>query len=113
VDTGSSAFVPLLDYVLGNEVPAVLSEGGHQLVVHTVVTGGQALLDALDGAAKLVSQLDAPFVIWLNPFWGAVAGGGKTFEQMRTYEEIRSRVETVVSLPAFTDELFPQDIARC
>jgi hypothetical protein len=60
--------------------------------------------------AKLVSQLDAPFVIWLNPFWGTVADGGKTFEQMRTYEEIRSKVETVVSLPAFTDELFPKDI---
>jgi hypothetical protein len=30
---------------------------------------------------------------------------------MRTYEEIRSKVETVVSLPTFTDELFPQDIA--
>jgi CobQ/CobB/MinD/ParA nucleotide binding domain len=112
VDTGSSAFVPMLDYVLGNEVPAVLSEGGHQLVVHTVVTGGQSLLDTLDGAAKLVEQLDdAPFVIWLNPFWGPVADNGKSFEQMRTYQEIRNRVETVVSLPAFTDELFPQDIA--
>jgi hypothetical protein len=41
----------------------------------------------------------------------AVADNGKTFEQMRTYEEIRSKVETVVSLPTFTDELFPQDIA--
>jgi hypothetical protein len=84
----------------------------HQLMVHTVVTGGQALLDTLDGAAKLVEQLDdAPFVIWLNPFWGPVFDNGKSFEQMRTYQEIRSRVETVLSLPAFTDELFPQDIA--
>jgi hypothetical protein len=37
VDTGSSAFVPLLHYVLSNEVQAILSQGGHQLVVHTVV----------------------------------------------------------------------------
>ena len=73
-------------------------------MVHTVVTGGQALLDTLDGAAKLVEQLDdAPFVIWLNPFWGPVADNGKSFEQMRTYQEIRSRIETVVSLPAFID----------
>ena len=42
VDTGSSAFVALLHYVLSNEVQAILSQGGHQLVVHTVVTGGQA-----------------------------------------------------------------------
>ena len=69
VDTGSSAFVPLLHYMLSNEVQAILSQGGHQLVVHTIVTGGQALLDTLHGAAQLVKQLDAArFVIWLNPF---------------------------------------------
>src|SRR5271166_34817 len=82
VDTGSSAFVPLLHYVLSNEVQAILSQSGHQLVVHTVVTGGQALLDTLHGAAQLVKQLDAArFVIWLNPFWGPVADDGKTFSQ--------------------------------
>src|SRR5271157_4415 len=31
VDTGSSAFVPLLHYVLSNEVQAILSQSGHQL----------------------------------------------------------------------------------
>src|SRR5271165_3612596 len=88
VDTGSSAFVPLLHYVLSNEVQAI------------------------HGAAQLVKQLDAArFVIWLNPFWGPVADNGRTFEQMNLYEAIKKRIETIVSLPAFTDELFPQDIA--
>ena len=112
VDTGSSSFVPLLHYVVTNEVPSILSQGGHELVVHTVVTGGQSLADTLTGAAQLVKQLDAArFVIWLNPFWGPVAHDGKTFEQMKTYLDMKARIETVVSLPAFTDELFPQDIA--
>jgi len=56
VDTGSSAFVPLLHYVVSNEVPAVLAQGGHELVIHTVVIGGHALLDTLHGAAQLVKQ---------------------------------------------------------
>jgi hypothetical protein len=43
VDTGSSAFVPLLHYVVSSEVQAILSEGGHQLVVHTIVTRGPGL----------------------------------------------------------------------
>jgi hypothetical protein len=81
-------------------------------VVHTVVTGGQALLDTLHGVAQLVKQLDSVrFVVWLNPFWGPIAEDGKTFEQMKTYQDIKKRIETVISLPAFTDELFPQDIA--
>jgi hypothetical protein len=113
VDTGSSAFVPLLHYVVSNEVPMVLSQAGHELVVHTVVAGGQALLDTLHGAAQLMKQLDnARFVVWLNPFWGPIADDGKTFEQMKIYQDIKKRIETIVSLPAFTDELFPQDIAE-
>ena len=70
--------------MVSNEVPAVLSQAGHELVVHTVVTGGQALLDTLHGAAQLVKQLDdARFVVWLNPFWGPIADDGKTFKQMK------------------------------
>ena len=70
------------------------------------------MLDTLHGAAQLVKQMDAArFVIWLNPFWGPVADNGRTFEQMNLYEAIKKRIETIVSLPSFTDELFPQDIA--
>jgi hypothetical protein len=58
VDTESSAFVSLVHYVVTNEVPSILSQGGHQLVVHTVVAGGQALVDTLHGAAQLVKQLE-------------------------------------------------------
>jgi hypothetical protein len=112
VDSGSSSFVALVHYLVSNEVPAVLSQTGHELVVHTVVTGGQALLDTLHGVAQLVKQLDSVrFVVWLNPFWGPIAEDGKTFEQMKTYQDIKKRIETVVNLPAFVDELFPQDIA--
>ena len=69
VDTGSSAFVPLLHYMVSNEVLAILSQGGNQLVVHTVVPGGHALLETLHGAAQLVKQMDAArFVIWPIPF---------------------------------------------
>jgi hypothetical protein len=77
-----------------------------------LLPGGQALLDTLHGAAQLVKQLDAArFVIWLNPFWGPVADNGRSFEQMNLYKDVKTRVETIISLPAFTDELFPQDIA--
>src|SRR5271166_902452 len=92
VDTGSSAFVPLVHYVVTNEVPSILSQGGHQLVVHTIVTGGQALVDTLHGAAQLVKQLeDARFVVWLNPFWGPVAAILLTFANIRSVRPISKR----------------------
>jgi len=44
IDNGASSFVPLSSYLIGNQVPALLQDMGHELVVHTVVTGGQAFL---------------------------------------------------------------------
>src|SRR4029077_1387710 len=81
VDTGSSAFVALVHYLVTHEALTVLSKMGHEVVVHTIVTGGQALLDTLHGAAQLIKQLEGVrFVVWLNPFWGPVSEDGKSFE---------------------------------
>jgi hypothetical protein len=111
VDTGSSAFIALVHYIVTNEVVTVLTKAGHEVVVHTVVTGGQMLLDTLHGASQLVKQIEGVrFVVWLNPFLGPVVADGKTFEQMKVYQDVKKRIEAVISLPAYTDELFPQDI---
>ena len=112
VDAGSSAFIALVHYIVTNEVVAVLTKSGHEVIVHTLVTGGQMLRDTLHGAYQLVGQIEGVrFVVWLNPFLGPVAADGKTFEQMKAYQDVKKRIEAVISLPAFTDELFPQDIA--
>ena len=57
IDNGASSFVPLSHYLVTNQVPALLQEMGHELVVHTVITGGQALVDTLSGFAQLASQI--------------------------------------------------------
>jgi hypothetical protein len=59
----------------------------------------------------VVKQIEGVrFVVWLNPFLGPVVADGKTFEQMKVYLDVKKRIEAI-SLPAYTDELFPQDIA--
>jgi MinD-like ATPase involved in chromosome partitioning or flagellar assembly len=111
VDTGSSSFVALVHYLVVHDVFTVLSKMDHEVVVHTIVTGGQALLDTLHGAAQLIKQLEGVrFVVWLNPFWGPVSEDGKSFEQMKTYQDIKKRIEAVIALPAYQDELLPEDI---
>ena len=44
IDNGASSFVPLSHYLISNKVPELLKEMGHELIIHTVITGGQALL---------------------------------------------------------------------
>ena len=49
IDNGASSFVPLTHYLISNQVPVLLQEMGHEMVVHTVITGSQALLDTVSG----------------------------------------------------------------
>ena len=113
VDNGASSFVPLSAYFITNHVPALLQGMGHQLVVHTVITGGQALLDTVHGFAQLVKQFpkEAWFVVWLNPYWGPIEHEGKPFEQMKAYTAHKDRVSAIVRLPSLKDETFGRDLS--
>ena len=113
IDNGASSFVPLSHYLISNQIPALLEELGHQLVVHTVITGGQALLDTVSGFAHLASQfpVQTRFIAWLNPYWGPVEHEGKGFEQMKAYLANKERLSAIVRLPELKKETFGRDLA--
>lgn len=101
VDNGASSFVPLSHYLISNQVPELLQEMGHELVIHTVVTGGQALLDTVSGFAQLITQFpdESTFVVWLNGYWGPIESEGKSFEQMKAYTNNKARVSAIIKVP--------------
>lgn len=113
IDNGASSFVPMSHYLLSNQVPALLQEMGHELVIHTVITGGQALLDTVSGFAQLVSQFppECLFAVWLNPYWGAIEHEGKGFEQMKAYLNHKERVSALIQIPALKAETYGRDFA--
>lgn len=113
IDNGASSFVPLSHYLISNQVPALLAEMGHELIVHTVITGGQALLDTVSGFSQLVSQFptEAVFVVWLNPYWGPIEHEGKGFEQLKAYLANKARVAAIVSIPALKEETYGRDLS--
>lgn len=114
IDNGASSFVPLSHYLISNQVPALLQELGHELVVHTVVTGGQALLDTVSGFAQLVGQFpkEARFVVWLNPYWGPIEYDGKRFDQSKAYQDHRERVSAIVQIPTLKEETYGRDLSE-
>ena len=81
--------------------------------MHTVITGGQALLDTVNGFAQLASQFpeSALFVVWLNPFWGPIEYEGKGFEQLRAYTANKARVSAIVRIPALKEETYGRDLS--
>lgn len=113
IDNGASTFVPLAHYLISNEVGALLESMGHKLVLHTVITGGQALIDTLSGFHQLASQFPAPasFVVWLNQYWGPIEHEGKGFEQLKAYKENKDRVSAILSIPQLKEETYGRDFS--
>ncbi len=113
IDNGSSAFLPLSHHLIHNEIPRLLREKGHTCFVHTVIAGGQAMFNTINGFAQLISQFkdNTQFVVWLNPYWGAVKQEGKTFEEMKAYKENRHGIAAIVHLPKLKEGTFARDVS--
>lgn len=113
IDSGANSCVQMARYLISNQMKVSLAERGHQLVVHTIITGGQTLLDTISGFSRLVSQLsdDTLIVVWLNPYWGPVEDGGKTFQQMKAYTENKDRIAAIVPIPQLNAATFGRDLS--
>ena len=114
IDNGATSFVPLSHYLISNQVPALLQDMGHELVVHTVITGGQALEDTVSGFTQLAAQFpaEALFVVWLNPYWGPIEHEGKGFEKMKAYTDNKERVSAIIQIPALKKETYGRDFSE-
>ena len=114
IDNGGSSFVPLSHYLISNDVPELLRDLGHELIIHTVITGGQAFSDTVHGFAQLAHQFpeDVKFVVWLNPYWGTIEKDGKPFEQLKVYKDHKDRIISLLSIPAFKKETFGFDLSQ-
>ncbi len=112
VDNGAATFVPLAHYLITNKIAELIESFGHKLIIHTVVTGGQAMIDTISGFSQLAKQFPEPalFVVWLNRFWGEIEHNGKQFEDMKAYKDNKARVSAIVPIPHLKEETFGKDL---
>lgn len=112
IDNGAASFIPLSFYIAENDAINVIAENGKQVVIHTVITGGQAIRDTLAGFASLVEQMpeQARIVVWLNEFFGDIVAEGKEFEEMKVYLNNKDRVHGIVRIARQTGSTFGKDI---
>ena len=112
IDNGASCFLPLSNYLVENGAVPMIVEAGKAVVVHTVITGGQALIDTLHGLDQLARQMPEPakIVVWLNEYFGDIEKDGKSFEEMAVYQAHQHRVAGVVRLPRQNPDTFGKDL---
>lgn len=112
IDNGASSFIPFAEYLLTNSASNLLTEMGHNLIVNTVITGGDAMGDTMLGFATLADRFFdfADMIVWLNPYFGRVVYQGKTFEELPPYKKYRDRIRAIVRLPDLQAATFGHDL---
>lgn len=112
VDNGASSFIPLSNYLIENDAINMINDASKQVVIHTVITGNQALKDTLVGFNQLAEQMPekALIIVWLNEFFGDIEAENKTFTEMKVYNKHKERVHGIIKIPRQTSETFGKDL---
>jgi hypothetical protein len=111
VDNGASTFLPLWHYLLENNALDYLRQQGRRVYVHTVITGGQALIDTLNGFNELAQTTqERNIVVWVNEYFGRVEADGKKFSEMAAYRDNADKVCGAVIFTKRNQDTFGRDV---
>jgi CobQ/CobB/MinD/ParA nucleotide binding domain len=111
VDSGASTFIPLWYYMLENQVFDCLRNAGRRIVVHSVITGGQALADTLSGFTEVAETTnERSIVVWLNEYFGYIQQDGSPFREMAAYRDNEQKILGSVGIARRNQDTFGRDI---
>jgi hypothetical protein len=111
VDNGASTFLPLWHYILENSALEYLRDRGRKVYVHTVITGGQALVDTLNGFNELAQTTQGRnIVIWANEYFGRIESDGKKLSDMAAFRENSEKICGAVVFSKRNQDTFGRDL---
>lgn len=116
IDNGASTFLPLIGYMVEAGALDFIQGASHEVRLHSVLTGGQALSDTMQGLSQVLMHVPSiPVVVWLNEYFGRIErrkddGSVEGFEQSGLYKKHADRIHALVRLPEVRKETFGHDI---
>ncbi|MEB8513554.1 hypothetical protein, partial [Acidithiobacillus ferriphilus] len=112
VDSGATTFVALMRYLERQDAFNNLVQMGKQVVVHSIVVGGDAMAETAAGFARVVDATpeSTGIVLWLNQYRAPVSLNGVPFIESKGYKTVQSRVSSVIEMPESWGDLFDRDI---
>ena len=111
VDSGASTFIPLWYYMLENHVFECLRNAGRRLLVHSVITGGQAMADTLSGFRQVAETAsERNIVVWLNEYFGHIQQDGSAFPEMAAYRDNERKILGSVEITRRNQDTFGRDV---
>lgn len=88
-------------YLVEHDIADLIEDGGKRAVVHTILTGGPAMLDTGKALAAVVEQFPASveLVVWMNEFFGPiVTEAGEGVERTPLHQQSHARISGLVRL---------------
>jgi len=112
IDNGASTFLPLCAYLKDGDIFSFLHDNGHNIKLHTIVTGGQGILDTMNGLQALtVNFPDVPVVIWLNEYFGKTEMNGIIVEESKVIKNAEN-IHAFIRLEELQRGTFGHNFAR-
>lgn len=112
VDNGAATFIPLMSYVAENSVDTLLADNDVTLYIHSVIAGGQAQKDCLEGLFKTVKGIKANVIVWLNHHSGQIEESGKSFSELKIFRDNQDKIIKTVELHSRNPDTFGKDIQK-
>ena len=113
VDNGAASFVPLSRYLIEHDIAGLIAGSGKRVVVHTILTGGPAMLDTGKALGAVIGQFPASVevVVWENEYFGPIVSeSGEGFQRTPLYQENRARILGLVRLERLNPDTFGRNL---
>ncbi|MBN8649055.1 MAG: hypothetical protein J0L55_13965 [Caulobacterales bacterium] len=114
IDTGADIFEPLVQHFVKYGFDNLIAESTTEMIVHTVIAGGDRLDDTINGLVTLCNKLPSnmKIVVWLNEYFGPIEVAGKPFEGFKIYENNREKIHGIVKIREQDSDLFKADLLK-
>jgi hypothetical protein len=110
IDNGASTFIPLSAYLVDNGIIEMLQGAGKTVYIHTILTGGQAMDDTVNGFFSIIKNHNVKIVVWQNEFFGEVIKNGKRFTDLKIYADNKDRIQGIITIPQRNAATYGKDI---
>jgi hypothetical protein len=110
VDNGASSFLPMMAYMLENDVIKFLIDAGKQVFIHAPLIGGLGMDETIRMLGIIIDSQIAPVVVWENELFGPVNKNGKGFLDSGIYLKNKSRILGIIKIANRSEDTFGKDL---
>lgn len=111
IDTGASCYPSLFAYLKHNAPFDIIKEAGHQIYIHTPLSGGSDIVETTICLEELVKTFpDLPFIVWKNRYHGDLIIDNLPFERFKIYPQIEKHLAAIIEIPHKNPATFGKDL---